>query len=285
MDAGKMLKPMLARGEIQLVGATTVDEFRELIEKDPALDRRFQQVFVDKLLVDDTIAILRALKGRYEAHHQVRISDAALVAAATLSDRYITDRLLPDKAIDLMDEAASLVRMELDLGPVEIDEMRRAVDRMKMEELGLAYQEDAASKDRLERLRATVADRQDQINGLMAQWELGKASLHKVGELMRRLNDLEGQAERAQREGDYEAGARLLYGEIPAVQAELAEVSTTARSASSDKRTAAARTSAAAPMAKEEVGPNDVAEVVSAWTGTPADRLLEGEIGELPAQA
>jgi ATP-dependent Clp protease ATP-binding subunit ClpB len=267
-DAGRMLKPMLARGEIQMVGATTVDEFRERIEKDPALVRRFQQVFVGEPSVEDTIAILRGLKGRYEAHHQVQISDAALVAAATLSYRYITDRLLPDKAIDLVDEASSWVRMEIDSGPVEIDELRRAVDRMKMEELALAYQEDAASMERLERLRAVMADGQEQLNAFMARWEQSKASLNKVRELKTRLDDLEIQAERALRDGDFEAASRLRFGEIPALQVQLAEVST-----------AAAGTSAAARMVKEDVGPDNVADVVSAWTGIPAGRLLEDETG------
>ena len=202
MDAGNMLKPMLARGELRMVGATTLDEYRERIEKDAALERRFQQVLVGEPSVEDTIAILRGLKGRYEAHHQVQISDAALVAAAALSDRYITARFLPDKAIDLVDEAASRLRMEIDSQPVEIDELRRAVDRLKMEELALANQEDAASKDRLERLRANMADRQEQLNALVARWEQEKSGLNKVGELKKRLDDLEGQAERAQRDGD-----------------------------------------------------------------------------------
>ena len=216
-----MLKPMLARGELRMVGATTLDEYRERIEKDPAFERRFQQVMVGEPSVEDTIAILRGLKGRYEAHHQVQISDAALVAAAVLSDRYITARFLPDKAIDLVDESASRLRMEIDSQPVEIDELRRAVDRMKMEELALAGQEDAASKERLERLRAAMADRQEQLNALVARWEQEKAGLNKVGELKKRLDDLEGQAERAQRDGDYEAASRLLYGEIPTVKAEV----------------------------------------------------------------
>src|ERR1700743_1652518 len=278
MDAGNMLKPMLARGELRMVGATTLDEYRERIEKDPALERRFQQVLVGEPSVEGTIAILRGLKGRYEAHHQVQISDAALVAAATLSDRYITARFLPDKAIDLVDEAASRPRMEIDSQPVEIDELRRAVDRMTMEELALAGQEDAASKDRLERLRATMADRQEQLNGLVARWEQEKAGLNKVGELKKRLDDLRGQGERAQRGAHLEAAPRLLYGEIPTLDAEIAEA------AASDRASDAARESAvpaAAPMVKEEVGPDDVADVVSAWTGIPAGRLLEGETGKL----
>ena len=192
MDAGNMLKPMLARGELRMVGATTLDEYRERIEKDPALERRFQQVLVGEPSVEDTIAILRGLKGRYEAHHQVQIADAALVAAATLSDRYITARFLPDKAIDLVDEAASRLRMEIDSRPVEIDELQRAVDRMKMEELALANQEDAASKERLERLRADLADRQEQLTALVARWEQEKAGLNQVGELKKQLDDLRG---------------------------------------------------------------------------------------------
>jgi len=282
MDAGNMLKPMLARGELRMVGATTLDEYRERIEKDPAFERRFQQVLIGEPSVEDTIAILRGLKGRYEAHHQVQISDAALVAAAVLSDRYITARFLPDKAIDLVDEAASRLRMEIDSQPVEIDELRRAVDRMKMEELALANQEDAASKERLERLRASMADRQEQLNALVARWEQEKASLNKVGELKKRLDDLEGQAERAQRDGDYEAASRLLYGEIPAIKAELDEAtSSTARSATSADGGAAGGIPATAPMVKEEVGPDDVADVVSSWTGIPAGRLLEGETAKL----
>ena len=234
MDAGNMLKPMLARGELRMVGATTLDEYRERIEKDPAFERRFQQVLVGEPSVEDTIAILRGLKGRYEAHHQVQISDAALVAAAALSDRYITARFLPDKAIDLVDEAASRLRMEIDSQPVEIDELRRAVDRMKMEELALANQEDVASKERLERLRASMADRQEQLNALVARWEQEKAGLNKVGELKKRLDELEGQLERAERDHDLEAAARLRHSEIPAVQKQLDEASTTARSASSE---------------------------------------------------
>jgi ATP-dependent Clp protease ATP-binding subunit ClpB len=281
MDAGNMLKPMLARGELRMVGATTLDEYRERIEKDPAFERRFQQVLIGEPSVDDTIAILRGLKGRYEAHHQVQISDAALVAAAVLSDRYITARFLPDKAIDLIDEAASRLRMEIDSQPVEIDGLQRAVDRMKMEELALANQEDAASKERLERLRESMADRQEQLDALVARWEQEKSSLNKVGELKKRLDDLEGQAERAQRDGDYETASRLLYGDIPAVQEQLAEASTTARSGSAEDGGGAAGTPATAPMVKEEVGPDDVADVVSSWTGIPAGRLLEGETAKL----
>ena len=280
MDAGNMLKPMLARGELRMVGATTLDEYRERIEKDPALERRFQQVLVGEPSVEDTIAILRGLKGRYEAHNQVQISDAALVAAATLSDRYITARFLPDKAIDLVDEAASRLRMEIDSSPVEIDELRRTVDRMKMEELALSRESDPASKERLERLRADLADRQEQLTALTARWEQEKSGLNRVGELKKRLDDLKGQAERAQRDGDYETASRLLYGEIPALDAEIAEAAASDRG---DESAAGAGPGigSAPPMVKEEVGPDDVADVVSAWTGIPAGRLLEGETGKL----
>ncbi len=280
MDAGNMLKPMLARGELRMVGATTLDEYRQRIEKDPALERRFQQVLVGEPSVEDTIAILRGLKGRYEAHHQVQISDAALVAAATLSDRYITARFLPDKAIDLVDEAASRLRMEIDSSPVEIDELRRIVDRMKMEELALSRESDPASKERIERLRADLADRQEQLTALTARWEQEKSGLNRVGELKKRLDDLKGQAERAQRDGDYETASRLLYGEIPTLDAEIAEAVATDRSDEIDGSGAAGGV-AAPPMVKEEVGPDDVADVVSAWTGIPAGRLLEGETGKL----
>src|SRR6201997_3304193 len=280
MDAGNMLKPMLARGELRMVGATTLDEYRERIEKDPALERRFQQVLVGEPSVEDTIAILRGLKGRYEAHHQVQISDAALVAAATLSDRYITARFLPDKAIDLVDEAASRLRMEIDSSPVEIDEQRRIVDRMKMEELALSRESDPASKERLESLRAALADRQEQLTALTARWEQEKSGLNRVGELKKKLDDLKGQAERAQRDGDYETASRLLYGEIPTLDAEIAEAIATDRS-DEDPADTAVGIPAAAPMVKEEVGPDDVADVVSAWTGIPAGRLLEGETGKL----
>jgi ATP-dependent Clp protease ATP-binding subunit ClpB len=280
MDAGNMLKPMLARGELRMVGATTLDEYRERIEKDAALERRFQQVLVGEPSVEDTIAILRGLKGRYEAHHQVQISDAALVAAATLSDRYITARFLPDKAIDLVDEAASRLRMEIDSSPVEIDELRRAVDRMKMEELALSRESDPASKERLGKLRADLADRQEQLTALTARWEQEKSGLNRVGELKKKLDDLKGQAERAQRDGDYETASRLLYGEIPTLDAEIAEAAASDRG-DEDQPDAASAGLSAPPMVKEEVGPDDVADVVSAWTGIPAGRLLEGETGKL----
>src|ERR1035441_6582993 len=272
MDAGNMLKPMLARGELRMVGATTLDEYRQRIEKDPALERRFQQVFIGEPSVEDTIAILRGLKGRYEAHHQVQISDAALVAAATLADRYITARFLPDKAIDLVDEAASRLRMEIDSRPVEIDELQRSVDRMKMEEMALAKEVDPASRERLERLRADLADRQEQLTALVARWEQEKASLNRVGDLKKRLDDLQGQAERAQRDGDLETASRILNGEIKEVERELAAASESPEDSA---------VPVGAPMVKEEVGPDDVADVVSSWTGIPAGRLLEGETGKL----
>jgi ATP-dependent Clp protease ATP-binding subunit ClpB len=278
MDAGNMLKPMLARGELRMVGATTLDEYRQRIEKDPALERRFQQVFIGEPQVEDTIAILRGLKGRYEAHHQVQISDAALVAAATLSDRYITARFLPDKAIDLIDESASRLRMEIDSRPVEIDELQRTVDRLKMEEMALAREADQASMDRLERLRAELADRQEQLTALVARWDREKAGLNKVGELKKQLDDLKGQAERAQRDADFEAASRLMYGEIPALERELAAATA---AADTDHADGAGGLLDEEPMVKEEVGPDDVADVVSSWTGIPAGRLLEGETGKL----
>jgi ATP-dependent Clp protease ATP-binding subunit ClpB len=267
MDASNMLKPMLARGELRMVGATTLDEFREHVEKDPALERRFQPVLVGEPSVEDTIAILRGLKDRYQAHHKVDISDAALVAAATLSDRYITSRFLPDKAIDLVDEAASRLRMEIDSRPVEIDVLQRQVDRLHMEELALEQESDEASRQRLDRLRADLADKQEELTGLNARWEQEKAGLDRVGELMARLDDMRGQAERAQRDGDLATASRLLYAEIPAAEKELAD----ARAAAETRDT----------MVKEEVGPDDVAEVVAAWTGIPAGRLLEGETAKL----
>ncbi|MBD3783848.1 MAG: ATP-dependent chaperone ClpB [Micrococcales bacterium] len=270
MDAGNMLKPMLARGELRLVGATTLDEFREHIEKDPALERRFQQVFVGEPSVEDTIAILRGLKERYEAHHKVEIEDSALVAAAALSDRYITGRQLPDKAIDLVDEAASRLRMEIDSSPVEIDVLRRQVDRLKMEELHLGRETDEASQERLERLRADLADATEELDALNARWEAEKEGLNRVGDLKARLDDLRTQADRLQREGDYEGASRLLYGDIPALQTEV-EAAQAAESA----------LGGADLMVKERVGADDIAEVISAWTGIPAGRLLQGETEKL----
>ncbi|MEV7592149.1 ATP-dependent chaperone ClpB [Streptomyces sp. NPDC089922] len=274
MDAGNMLKPMLARGELRMVGATTLDEYRERIEKDPALERRFQQVLVAEPSVEDTIAILRGLKGRYEAHHKVVINDSALVAAATLSDRYITSRFLPDKAIDLVDEAASRLRMEIDSSPVEIDELQRSVDRLRMEELALKNESDPASRERLEKLRKDLADREEDLRGLTARWEKEKQSLNRVGELKERLDDLRGQAERAQRDGDFDSASKLLYGEIPALERELAE-------ATEEEAEASKAGSSKDTMVKDEVGPDDIADVVGAWTGIPAGRLLEGETQKL----
>ncbi|MEU1620900.1 ATP-dependent chaperone ClpB [Streptomyces sp. NPDC005722] len=269
MDAGNMLKPMLARGELRMVGATTLDEYRERIEKDPALERRFQQVLVAEPSVEDSIAILRGLKGRYEAHHKVQISDAALVAAATLSDRYITARFLPDKAIDLVDEAASRLRMEIDSSPVEIDELQRSVDRLRMEEMALEKETDEASKQRLEKLRKDLADKDEELRGLTARWQKEKEGLNRVGELKERLDDLTTRIERAQRDGDFEAASKLLYGEKPKLEAELAEA------------TEAEEVAKRGTMVKEEVGPDDVADVVAAWTGIPAGRLMEGETQKL----
>ncbi len=269
MDAGNMLKPMLARGELRLVGATTLDEFREHIEKDPALERRFQQVFVGEPSVEDTIAILRGLKERYEAHHKVEIEDSALVAAASLSDRYITGRQLPDKAIDLVDEAASRLRMEIDSSPVEIDQLRRAVDRLTMEELHLAKETDQASIDRLAKLRTDLAEKNEELAALTARWEAEKSGLNKVGDLRAQLDDLRTRAERLQREGDYEGASRILYGEIPALEKELVAANEAEQARSGDL------------MVKERVGADDIAEVISAWTGIPAGRLLQGETEKL----
>ncbi len=271
MDAGNMLKPMLARGELRLIGATTLDEYRERIEKDPALERRFQQVFVGEPSVDDTIGILRGLKERYEAHHKVAIADSALVAAATLSNRYIAGRQLPDKAIDLVDEAASRLRMEIDSAPEEIDQLRRSVDRLTMEELALAGETDAASVERLEALRADMADRKEQLAGLNARWEAEKAGLNRVGELKAKLDELRSVADKAQREGDLEQASRVLYGEIPALQREL-DVAAEAEAAVGEKPDL---------MVAEEVTADDIAEVISAWTGIPAGRMLQGESQKL----
>ncbi|HKS00400.1 MAG TPA: AAA family ATPase, partial [Arthrobacter sp.] len=271
MDAGNMLKPMLARGELRLIGATTLDEYRENIEKDPALERRFQQVFVGEPSVDDTIGILRGLKERYEAHHKVAIADSALVAAATLSNRYISGRQLPDKAIDLVDEAASRLRMEIDSAPEEIDQLRRAVDRLTMEELALQGETDAASVERLAALRADMADKKEQLAGLNARWEAEKAGLNRVGDLKAKLDELRSTADKAQREGDLETASRILYGEIPALERELNDAAE-AEAAVADK---------AALMVAEDVTANDIAEVISAWTGIPAGRMLQGESQKL----
>ena len=276
MDAGNMLKPMLARGELRLVGATTLDEYREHIEKDPALERRFQQVFVGEPSVEDTVAILRGLKERYEAHHKVTIADSALVAAAALSDRYITGRQLPDKAIDLVDEAASRLRMEMDSSPVEIDELQRVVTRLEMEEVVLKESDDAASAERLERLRADLADTRERLAALTARWESEKAGHNRVGDLRARIDELRTESDRLQREGDLEGAARLLYGEIPQVERALADAERAEASQEADE-TAAHE----APMIADKVGSDEIAEVVSAWTGIPAGRLLQGESEKL----
>ncbi|MEP7332686.1 MAG: ATP-dependent chaperone ClpB [Terracoccus sp.] len=272
MDAGNMLKPMLARGELRLVGATTLDEYRKHIEKDAALERRFQQVFVGEPSVEDTIAILRGLKERYEAHHKVTIADAALVAAATLSDRFISGRQLPDKAIDLIDEAASRLRMEIDSSPVEIDELRRAVDRLKMEEFALENETDDASRERLARLRKDLADRSEELAALNARWEAEKAGLNAVGDLKAQIDEMRAQADRLQRDGDLAGASKIAYGDIPTLEKQLAaaQESEAATSSGDDE-----------PMVKEEVGSDDIADVISAWTGIPAGRLLEGETEKL----
>ncbi|MDQ1555130.1 MAG: ATP-dependent Clp protease ATP-binding subunit ClpB, partial [Actinomycetota bacterium] len=265
--AANMLKPMLARGELRLIGATTLDEYRQYIEKDAALERRFQQVFVGEPSVEDTIAILRGLKGRYEAHHQITIEDGALVAAASLSNRYITGRKLPDKAIDLIDEAASRLRMEIDSSPVEIDELRRAVDRLKLEELALKREKDEASKARLQALRDDLLKKGSQLSELQMRWDRERASINKVGELKKRLDSLEMESERAQREGNLEKASRLLYGEIPQVKSALEDAE---RAESDGPR-----------MVSEQVTSEDVAEVIAAWTGIPVGRLLAGETEKL----
>jgi ATP-dependent Clp protease ATP-binding subunit ClpB len=265
--ASNMLKPMLARGELRLIGATTLDEYRQYIEKDAALERRFQQVFVGEPSVEDTVAILRGLKGRYEAHHQITIEDGALVAAAALSHRYISGRKLPDKAIDLIDEAASRLRMEIDSSPVEIDELRRSVDRLKLEELALKREKDDASKARLEKLRTDLREREKNLKGLQARWEQERASINRVGELKKRLDNLETESERAQREGNLERASRLLYGEIPEVKRALEE---------------AERAEEVGPrMVSEQVTAGDIAEVIAAWTGVPVGKLLQGETERL----
>lgn len=270
MDASNMLKPMLARGELRLIGATTLDEYRERIEKDSALERRFQQVFVGEPSVEDTVAILRGLKERYEAHHKVTIADSALVAAAGLSNRYITGRQLPDKAIDLVDEAASRLRMEIDSAPVEIDELRRSVDRLKLEELALKKEKDDASKRRLEKLQEDLGAKQQKLDSLNVRWEKERNELNKIGDLKTKLDSLRIQAERAQREGNLEAASKLLYGEIPALEKELSEA-----------ERAETETQSADRMVGDRVSEDEIAAVVSAWTGIPTGRLLAGESKKL----
>ena len=267
MDAGNMLKPMLARGELRMIGATTLDEYRERIEKDPALERRFQQVFVGEPSVEDTIAILRGLRQRYEAHHKVRITDSALVAAASLSNRYITSRQLPDKAIDLIDEAASRLRMEIDSSPEEIDQLRRDIDRMTMQAFALEKESDAGSQDRYARLTAELADAKEELRGLEARWEAEKSGLNRVGEIKEQIDQLRIEAERAQREGDLTRASQILYGQIPTLEGEL-DAATKAEQATK-------------PMVSEEVSASDIAEVVSAWTGIPVGKMLQGETEKL----
>jgi ATP-dependent Clp protease ATP-binding subunit ClpB len=268
MDAGNMLKPMLARGELRMIGATTLDEYRERIEKDPALERRFQQVFVGEPSVEDTIQILRGIQEKYEAHHGVRITDAALVAAATLSDRYITGRQLPDKAIDLIDESASRLRMEIESSPEEIDQLRRTVDRLKMEEFALEKETDPASKERLERLRADLADAEERLRALEARWEREKASLEGEGEIRRALDQLRIEADKMLREGNLEGASKIRYESIPELEKKLEAV-------------AAAEKSDVEPLVGEEVGAEQIAEVVEAWTGIPTGKLLQGETAKL----
>ena len=267
MDAGNMLKPMLARGELRMIGATTLDEYRERIEKDPALERRFQQVFVGEPSVEDTIAILRGLRERYEAHHKVRITDGALVAAASLSNRYITSRQLPDKAIDLIDEAASRLRMEIDSSPEEIDKLRRQIDRMTMQSFALEKETDPASKERYDRLQAELADAKEHLRGLEGRWEAEKSSLNRVGDLKKQVDELRIEADRAQREGDLTKASQILYGQIPSLEAEMDAAAEAERNVT--------------PMVSEEVSATDVAEVVAAWTGIPVGKLLEGESEKL----
>ena len=277
MDAGNMLKPMLARGELRMVGATTLDEYRENIEKDPALERRFQQVYVGEPSVADTVAILRGIAPKYEAHHHVTISDGALVAAASLSDRYITGRQLPDKAIDLVDEAASRLRMELDSSPVEIDELRRRVDRLKMEEAYLADssakedEADAGAAERLAALRARLADLNEELSALNARWEAQKAGHNRIGELRAQLDELRTRAELAEREGDFEAAGRIRYGEMPSLQRQIAEAEASEQN----------QADAGEPMIAEKVGPEEIAEVISSWTGIPVGKLMQGESEKL----
>ena len=268
MDASNMLKPMLARGELRLIGATTLDEYRERIEKDSALERRFQQVFVGEPSVEDTVAILRGLKERYEAHHKVTIADSALVAAAQLSNRYITGRQLPDKAIDLVDEAASRLRMEIDSAPVEIDELRRSVDRLKLEELALKKEKDEASKQRLEKLQEDLSEKQQKLTALQTRWEAERSELNKIGELKTKLDAARVAADKAQREANLELASRLLYGEIPQLEKQLKA----AESQDGEKRDR---------MVGEMVSEDEIAAVVSAWTGIPTGRLLAGESQKL----
>ncbi|MCW2634446.1 MAG: ATP-dependent chaperone ClpB, partial [Blastococcus sp.] len=267
MDAGNMIKPMLARGELRMVGATTLDEYRQHIEKDPALERRFQQVYVGEPSVEDTIGILRGLKERYEVHHGVRITDTAIVAAATLSDRYVTARFLPDKAIDLVDEAASRLRMEIDSRPVEVDEVERAVRRMEIEEMALGKEDDPASQARLATLREDLADRRQELAELTFRWQQDKTAIERIQRIKEELEHVRLDAERAERDGDLARAAELRYGRLPELEKALTSAEESVQTGES--------------MLNEEVGPDDIAEVVQAWTGIPAGRLLEGETQKL----
>ena len=265
--ASNMLKPMLARGELRLIGATTLDEYRQYIEKDAALERRFQQVFVGEPSVEDTVAILRGLKGRYEAHHKVTIADSALVAAASLSNRYISARQLPDKAIDLVDEAASRLKMEIDSSPVEIDELKRSVDRLRIEELALKKEKDAASKERLEKLREDMNAKQQQLDSLQRRWAAEKSSLHSVGDLKTRLNQAEIDRDRAMRDQDWQTASKVNYEVIPEIEKQLAE---------------AEQVEQLGPrMVNDQVTDEDIAAVVAAWTGIPVAKLKQGETERL----
>ncbi len=271
MDAGNMLKPMLARGELRLIGATTLDEYRENIEKDPALERRVQQVFVGEPSVEDTIAILRGLKQRYEAHHKVTIGDDALVAAATLSNRYISGRQLPDKAIDLVDEAAAHLRMELDSSPEEIDELQRKVTRYEMEEMQLKKAEDPASKERLEKLQNELANTREKLSGLKARWDAEKAGHNKVGDLRAQLDAKRVEADKFTREGNLAEASKILYGEIPAIQKQLDAAE------KADAEDGATGETKPEPMVPDHVDADSVAGIVSEWTGIPVGRLMQGE--------
>lgn len=263
MDAGNMLKPLLARGELHMIGATTLDEYRQYIEKDAALERRFQQVLVGEPSVEDTVAILRGIREKYEAHHKVTISDSALVAAAALSNRYITNRFLPDKAIDLVDEAASRLRMEIDSSPEEIDQLQRAVDRLTMEEFGLAKEKDSSSKERLAHLREELAGKKMELGALKDRWDVEKRSLDRIGELTEEIDRIRGEAEKAQRNGELEKAARLMYGRMREIESELAQARASAVSKSS--------------MVKEEVTADEIAEVIASWTKIPVGRLLQAD--------
>jgi ATP-dependent Clp protease ATP-binding subunit ClpB len=267
MDASNMLKPLLARGELRMIGATTLDEYRKYVEKDPALERRFQQVYVDQPTVEDTIAILRGLKERYEVHHGVRIQDAALVAAAVLSDRYLTGRLLPDKAIDLVDEAASKLRIEIDSLPTEIDVVERRIRQLEIERVALAKETDAASQERLATLDQELANLREQISGMKAHWENEKEAIEAIRDLKEQL---EQKRQEVERESDLEKAAEIRYGQIPGLEQQIDEATKRLDELQSSQR-----------MLKEEVDEEDVAEVVSKWTGVPISRLMEGEVEKL----